>query len=87
MEFSNQFKDSFRQGLIAGYFFTATFVIVFYMSYCLPTQIMKKRKKKNLRHKKIGEMHNHNSKQEKIKEVPCPFILDTIIYLLLIFFE
>nr|WIL59867.1 nodulation protein [Melilotus officinalis] len=62
MEFSNQFKDSFRQGLIAGYFFTATFVIVFYMSYCLPTQIIKMRKNKNLRHKKRGE------KQKKIKE-------------------
>jgi predicted membrane protein len=71
MEFSKQFKDSFRQGLIAGYFFTATFLIVFYLSYCLPTQI-KMRKNKNLRLKKSGEVSklpNQDLKQQKIKEV------------------
>ncbi|XP_058735535.1 probably inactive leucine-rich repeat receptor-like protein kinase At5g48380 [Vicia villosa] len=71
MEFSNQFKHSFHQGLIAGFFFTATFTIVFYISYCLPTRLMKKRKNKNLQRKKTREMRklpDQNAKQ-KLKKV------------------
>ncbi|CAI8618033.1 unnamed protein product [Vicia faba] len=71
MEFSNQFKDSFHQGLIAGYFFTLTFSIVFYMSYCLPKQLMKKTKSKNLQHKKTREMRKlpHQNSKQKLKKV------------------
>ncbi|XP_058735536.1 probably inactive leucine-rich repeat receptor-like protein kinase At5g48380 [Vicia villosa] len=71
MGFSNQFKDSFHHGLIAGYCFTATFIIVFYISYCLPTQLMKKRKNKNLQRKKTREMRKlpYQNAKQKLKKV------------------
>ncbi|AES97642.1 transmembrane protein, putative [Medicago truncatula] len=71
MEFSNQFKESFKHGLIAGYCFTATFVIVFYMFYCLPAQVIKNRKNKKVGHMKTEEKHKlpcQKFKQQKINK-------------------
>ncbi|XP_061336411.1 uncharacterized protein LOC133283555 [Gastrolobium bilobum] len=64
MESSNQFHDSFKQGLLAGYIFAATFVIVFYMSYCIPIQLFKKRK----RNKGKCKSPHQGLKQDNIKE-------------------
>ncbi|CAJ2648283.1 unnamed protein product [Trifolium pratense] len=72
MEFSNQFKESFRYGVIAGYCFAATFVIVFYLSYFLPIQLIKIWKIKIIGHKKTVEMSKlliQDFGLEKIKEV------------------
>lgn len=78
MEFSNQFKESFKHGLIAGYCFTATFVIVFYMFYCLPAQVIKNRKNKKVGHMKTEEKHKlpcQKFKQQKINKVLSIFLL------------
>ncbi|TKY59395.1 inactive leucine-rich repeat receptor protein kinase isoform X1 [Spatholobus suberectus] len=76
MESSNQFHDSFRQGLTAGYVFTATFVIVLYMSYFLPAQLIKNRKSRTGGYKKATQKRkspHQELRQEKIKEVAFPF--------------
>jgi len=76
MESSNQFNESFRQGLTAGYVFAATFVIVLYMSSCLPAQLIKNRKNRTGGFKKATQKRKlplQELKQEKNKEVVFPF--------------
>ncbi|KAK7400433.1 hypothetical protein VNO78_11640 [Psophocarpus tetragonolobus] len=72
MESSNQFHESFRQGLTAGYVFAATFVIVFYMSYCLPAQLVKNNSKSKMSgNKKTTQKRRlpyQELKQEKSQE-------------------
>ena len=78
MESSNQFNESFRQGLLPGYVFAATFSIVFCMAYYVPTQLMKKRKNKKYTHKEARQMRklsHQELKQKCIKEVVCPFCI------------
>ncbi|RDX68424.1 putative inactive leucine-rich repeat receptor-like protein kinase, partial [Mucuna pruriens] len=71
MESSNQFHESFRQGLIAGYVFAATFVIVIYTTYWLPAQLVKNRKSRTGGYKKATQKRkspHQEFKQEKIKQ-------------------
>ncbi|CAJ1936232.1 unnamed protein product [Sphenostylis stenocarpa] len=47
LDTSNDFPQSFRLGLTVGYFFSVTFVIVIYFSYCAPREHSKHERNKN----------------------------------------
>ncbi|XP_027348384.1 probably inactive leucine-rich repeat receptor-like protein kinase At5g48380 [Abrus precatorius] len=79
MESSNQFHESFRQGLIVGYLFSATFVIVFYMSYCLPSQLVKRRKSMTPQITKLLERLTSTLSLEELHDATDCFAIDNVI--------